>query len=167
MTPHISLSSVNSISGKLSLLLAGAKKYRPSRLRNIFAVTAPSTTAKTARPTRRLPARSTAIISPSRMPASQRQSPSTRHQNVDDGCRTTHEMGSISSSRSSPAGYGNPALTALATRRTGIPFAMTGVSTGKQAHGFPLGVLAMFSRLSQFDMMSQWPTAGNEEYHHE
>ena len=102
MTPHMSLSSVSSISGKLSLLLAGAKKYRPSRLRSIFAVTAPSTTAKTARPTRRVPVRSTAKMPPSRMPASQRQSPSARHKNVDDGCRTTHEMGSISSSRSSP-----------------------------------------------------------------
>ena len=34
-----------------------------------------------------------------------------RYQNVEPGLRTTHAIGSISSSRSSPAGDGNPADT--------------------------------------------------------
>ena len=81
----------------------------------LLAVSKASTTAKTARPIRRFPARSTAIKSPSRMPTSQRQFPSTRHQNVDAGCRTTQAIGSISPSRSSAAGDGNPALAGVVT----------------------------------------------------
>jgi hypothetical protein len=49
--------------------------------------------------------------SPSNMPISAKQSPSARYQNVEPGLRTTHEIGSISSSRSSPAGDGKPADT--------------------------------------------------------
>jgi hypothetical protein len=107
------------------------------RLRRIFAVTAPSTTARTARPRRFLPARSTAMMSPSRMPTSQRQSPSTRHQKVEAGWRTTHAIGSISSSRSSPAGEGNPALTGTVANRIGKPLAMTGWSMRCTGIGIP------------------------------
>lgn len=72
---------------------------------------APSTTKSITRPKRFLPERSKAIRSPSNMPISARQSPSARYQNVEPGLRTTHAIGSISSSRSSPAGDGNPADT--------------------------------------------------------
>jgi len=60
---------------------------------------------------RRFPARSTAMMSPYRMPSSDSPSPSTGDQNVEVGCRTTQAIGSNLSSRSSPASDGKPALT--------------------------------------------------------
>ena len=94
-----------------SLRARGSRNHRPSRLASFFTVICPSTTARTMRPLRRRPARSTAIRSPSRMPSASRLSPDTRHQKVACSWRMTHLNGSTVSSRSSAAGEGKPAGT--------------------------------------------------------
>ena len=67
-------------------------------------------------------------------PASQKQSPSSRHQNAEEGCRTTEEMGSISSSRSSEEGEGKPAIAGLAISLRGNAIGNKGCFYRKIGH---------------------------------
>ncbi len=120
-TPQISVLSVTGIGMNSRPRDLGSSQYRPSRRASFLTVIEPSTKASTIRPTLFLPARSTAIRSPSWIPSSSRLSPQTLHQNVAEGCLTIHAMGSISSSRSSAAGDGNPAGTRMPESGTVVP----------------------------------------------
>ena len=152
-TPYLTIISKLDVR-KASLAVCGSQEISPASLTQHLQGQSTFNDGHNSSLSLHLPARSTALISPSRMPASQRQAPSSHHQNVDDGCHTILEIGSNLSSRSSPTVDGNSTLTALAPRRTGMLFARTSVETEKNRHtdSFP-DVLVIFSYLTRFDVM--------------